>query len=316
MRQNVPSNIQEYVDRAKHFESMDKDDKAIDVLRQALVQYPDIAVLHNNLGCALANQGKYEEAKEEFLLAITLTGANRNAGIITPECYPQEPEHNLRAAESYLKSRGPAILPARKQASGSHLQLDQSRRTVMKIPEKIEFRLLDLLPIFKVWNAKNKNLLQSALALGFICGIVVGYAAGVISWGQPLYYAWYFGISVEAYALMLAIKVVEKRHYGETSFWLMPWVKLSYWFFFFLLVDGAILLLEKANPGASWLAILQSSKLPNGIAYSNTLNAVLIGIIAAFPSKIILQVLSNWLTFELPFPFSELAENTIEELIP
>lgn len=184
----------------------------------------------------------------------------------------------------------------------------------MKIPEKIVFKVTDLLPLFGVWNDQNRGLIHGALFLGLICGALVGFVTGLTSWGQPFYYAWYFGISTEAYALMLAIKIVEKRHHQEVNVWLLSWLKILYWTFFFLLAEGAILLLELINSGTPWLTVLESTKIPNGIAYANTLNAILIGIIAAFPSKIVLQILSGLLRIRLLFPFSEFAEITLSKL--
>ncbi len=182
----------------------------------------------------------------------------------------------------------------------------------MKIPEKIEFKVTDLVPLFGIWNDQNRSLIHAALFLGLVCGAFVGFVMGLNGWGRPLYYAWYFGISGEAYALVSAIKVVEKRHQQEMNFWLLPWLKFSYWLFFFLLAEGAILLLETINSGISWIAVMQSSKTPNGIAYANTLNAILIGTLTAFPSKIILRILSGWFKIKLPFPFSEFAEVTLD----
>lgn len=184
----------------------------------------------------------------------------------------------------------------------------------MKIPEKIEFKVTDLLPLFGIWNDQNRGLIHGALFLGLVYGAFVGFVTGLVGWGRPLYYAWYFGISTEAYVLMLAIKIVEKRHHQKVNVWLLPWLKILYWIFFFLLAEGAILLLELINSGTPWLTVLESIKTPNGIAYANTANAIPIGIVAAFPSKIGLQILSGLLKIRLLFPFSEFAEMTLRKL--
>jgi len=309
---NVPSYIQEYVDHAKKFEDKEQYDKAADIFRQALTQHPNIAVLHNNLGCALANQGKYEEAREEFLQAIILTITNHHDGIVIPESYPQEPEQNLRAVESYIKDTRQATLSAKMPVTRLSLRLDPSGK-VFKIPQKVEFKPLELLPLFTVWNEQNKRLTRNLLAWGFVFGTLIGYVIGVNAWGQPYFYAWYFGLWVETYTFVSAIKIIERHHYKEANIWTLCWLKITYWFFFSLLVEGSILLLERINSGVPWLTILLSYTLPNGVVYSNTLNAILIGIICAFPSKIILQSFSNFFKWKLPFPFSELAENVIEK---
>jgi hypothetical protein len=122
MRSNVPDYVKEYVARAEQFEREDRYDEAIAVYRQALALYPNIAVLHNNLGCHLVNQEKYEEAKREFQKALALTPVNRQAGIVIPDSYPEEPRRNLRAAEAYSKGTFPAPLPARAPMARSPLQ--------------------------------------------------------------------------------------------------------------------------------------------------------------------------------------------------
>lgn len=120
MKPNVPDHIKPYVDRAKQLENVDSYDEALSVYREALSLYPDIAVLHNNLGCALANLKRYNEAKREFLQAITLTSINRQNGIMVPDSYPQESMQNLKAIEAILS--GETAYPARLPTAGSPLR--------------------------------------------------------------------------------------------------------------------------------------------------------------------------------------------------
>jgi len=85
MSSNVPDYVKDYVDRGKKLDDAGRYDEAIEVYGQALVNYPNIAVLHNNLGCSLANKGMYEEAARAFMQAVTLTPLNRQANIAVPQ---------------------------------------------------------------------------------------------------------------------------------------------------------------------------------------------------------------------------------------
>lgn len=183
----------------------------------------------------------------------------------------------------------------------------------MKLPERIDFKFTDLFPLFGIWNERNKSLVNRQLAFGLMVGAFVGGLVGIATWGRPLYYAFYFGISVEAFMLISAVKLIQKRHYQQMSVWLLPWLKFSYWILFFLLAEGSTKALEVINPGSPWFATIKSTSDPNGIAYSNTLNAILIGFIVAFPSKIILGLLSRF--FIIPWHLSEIAENIMDKLV-
>ncbi len=111
MKVNVPDYVKKYNDRASELMDQDQYAEAIIIYRQALDEYPDIAVLHNNLGCCLANQERYEEAAEEFQRAIDLTPVNRRAGVVTPQSYPEEPKQNLLAVQSRIQGvwRAPLV---------------------------------------------------------------------------------------------------------------------------------------------------------------------------------------------------------------
>jgi tetratricopeptide (TPR) repeat protein len=111
--------------------------------------------------------------------------------------------------------------------------------------------------------------------------------------------------------LVAAIKIVQQRHHQEMNVWLLPWLKIFYWLAFFLLSEAAILFLEAINPGNSWFDILQSTSQPEGVAYANTLNAILLGIIVAFPTKIFLLLLARFIV--IPKPFSTFAETLLDK---
>jgi Tfp pilus assembly protein PilF len=63
MRQNVPSYAKSFVDRAAELEKTGEFEAAVAIYREGLALHPEVAVLHNNFGCCLANQEKYQEAK-------------------------------------------------------------------------------------------------------------------------------------------------------------------------------------------------------------------------------------------------------------
>src|ERR1017187_3032067 len=94
---NVPDYVRPDLDRARDLEQLNRFAEAIEVYRGVIGRYPEIAVLHNGLGCAFANLGKRDQAAIEFREAIRLTALNRQQGLVTPRTYPQEPEQNLRA---------------------------------------------------------------------------------------------------------------------------------------------------------------------------------------------------------------------------
>lgn len=112
MRTNVPNEVVPYTDRISELEREGRYDEAVEVCRVALERFPDIAVLHNNLGCQLGNLELYEDAAAAFRRAVELTAHNRAARIVTPSSYPGEPEKNLRAIRAHL-SGSREVLPAR-----------------------------------------------------------------------------------------------------------------------------------------------------------------------------------------------------------
>jgi tetratricopeptide (TPR) repeat protein len=181
----------------------------------------------------------------------------------------------------------------------------------MKVPETIDFKASDLIPLFGIRSEENRFLLNRLMMTGMMIGGITGFIAGATGWGRPFYYAFFYALSVETYTLMLALKVVRKRHGETVNVWLLPWHRSMYWLFFFGVAEGALLLLEFINDGYTWWEILTSTSLPDGVAYNNVLSGMLIGVMVAFPSKIILGAVSRFI--KLPFPFSELAENIIEK---
>ena len=100
MRSNVPDHIKPYVDRAELLMQSEQYDAVESVYREALALYPRNPVLHNNLGCCLANQARYEEAKLAFLQAVTLSMSASDA--LVPNTYPEEPRANLMAVQARL----------------------------------------------------------------------------------------------------------------------------------------------------------------------------------------------------------------------
>lgn len=74
---SFPPQIKQYLDKAEEYQSKGLYDKAIIQLRIAIQICPESAVAHNNLGAALANCGKYEEAEKEFQLAIALAQSDK-----------------------------------------------------------------------------------------------------------------------------------------------------------------------------------------------------------------------------------------------
>lgn len=181
----------------------------------------------------------------------------------------------------------------------------------MKIPETIDFKASDLIPLFGIRSEENRFLLNRLMMTGMIIGGITGFIAGATGWGRPFYYAFFYALSVETYTLMLALKVVQKRHGETVNVWLLPWHRFIYWLFFFGVAEGALLLLEFINDGYTWWEILTSTSSPDGVAYNNVLSGMIIGVMVAFPSKIILGAASRFI--KLPFPFSELAENIIDK---
>ncbi len=109
---NVPPDVQPFVDRMTELEREGRYDEALAAARDVVDRFPHLAVLHNNLGCSLANLQFYGEAAVAFARAVELTPQNRARGIITPASYPQEPTNNQNAVRELLAGRAAAV-PAR-----------------------------------------------------------------------------------------------------------------------------------------------------------------------------------------------------------
>jgi tetratricopeptide (TPR) repeat protein len=82
---------------------------AVNIYKRIIPDYPDSAILRNNLGCCLAILKEFDEAETEFLEAIRLSVINYQGGNFIPLRYPDEPKRNL--AKLY-KMRQPAVMPA------------------------------------------------------------------------------------------------------------------------------------------------------------------------------------------------------------
>jgi tetratricopeptide (TPR) repeat protein len=105
MRPNVPDAVKPYIDRAQAFEKNDEYDEAIKLYREALARFPDDPVLHNNLGCALANLKRYDDAKHHFEKAIALTEHSRQQNLLVPRGYPEIPKENLCSLRTCIKNK-------------------------------------------------------------------------------------------------------------------------------------------------------------------------------------------------------------------
>jgi tetratricopeptide (TPR) repeat protein len=106
---NVPPELKPFVDRVRQLGDENRYDEAVAAAREAVSRFPDLAVVHNNLGCSLANLELYDEAAGAFERAVALTTKNREAGIVTPPSYPQEPARNLRAVRELLAGKETAV---------------------------------------------------------------------------------------------------------------------------------------------------------------------------------------------------------------
>jgi tetratricopeptide (TPR) repeat protein len=68
--------------------------RAEDLLRRALAEFPDSAVLHHNLGALYVRQDRYEAAREEFVRSAELCGPEANE--VRAEEYFQAAQIDLR----------------------------------------------------------------------------------------------------------------------------------------------------------------------------------------------------------------------------
>jgi tetratricopeptide (TPR) repeat protein len=67
-----PVQIKQYFDKAEEYQAKRMYAEAIEQLSEAVRICPESAVAHNNLGAALANVRRYDEAEREFRQAIAL----------------------------------------------------------------------------------------------------------------------------------------------------------------------------------------------------------------------------------------------------
>jgi tetratricopeptide (TPR) repeat protein len=159
MRSTVPDNVKDYVDRAAQLERQERYDAVIAVYREALALYPHLAVLHNNLGCCLANQGKYAEAKDAFLHAVTLTFTNRQKGIVVPDTYPEEPKQNLLKVQKLLDKGPVKSPPAWTPGAGPWDCFLSYKSDDANVVRRVAERLIA--GGFRVWFAEYEVMLQN-----------------------------------------------------------------------------------------------------------------------------------------------------------
>jgi tetratricopeptide (TPR) repeat protein len=95
-RLTCPSEILEYINKAAEYESKGMHAEQLDQLEDAVRIRPDSAVAHHNLGAALANLGKYDEAEKEFCQAIELAPQNAAQGLAVPVPYMQAEENLIK----------------------------------------------------------------------------------------------------------------------------------------------------------------------------------------------------------------------------
>lgn len=184
----------------------------------------------------------------------------------------------------------------------------------MKIPETPDFSLIDVLPVLRVWNDETKHMVNRMLLAGMLGGGIAGFSIALYyGWQRPWFYSVYWALSLEAYMLVLAIRVCERKQRTQVSFWARPWVKIVYWILFLLTARVAIFILKELTSEDSLIVLLKSTDLPNGVIYSNLFNALCIGVIFAFPSKVLSVALLSFLQkigIQLTPPFSTIANLT------
>lgn len=93
-RPTCPTEILKYINKAAECEAKGMYAEQLEQLKEAVRIRPDSAVAHNNLGAALANLGRYDEAEKEFRQAIELAPQNAAHGLAVPVPY-MDAEENL-----------------------------------------------------------------------------------------------------------------------------------------------------------------------------------------------------------------------------
>jgi hypothetical protein len=163
------------------------------------------------------------------------------------------------------------------------------------------FEFRDLLPLVKVWNHNNKSYVNQCLWIGLLCGGAVGYGvARAQGWPRPAYYAWFWSLSVGTYMLVLGLQFCQRGHEEEMSTYIQPALKITYWLFFALIVDFALIVLNNltgVTGEGSVVAIWQMQMNHASPLYQNVISAICLGILAAFPSKL-------FATYLIPHPLA------------
>ena len=95
-RLTCPSEILEYINKAAEYDSKGMHAEQVDQLEEAVRICPDSAVAHHNLGAALANLERYDEAEKEFCQAIELAPQNAAQGLAVPVPYMQAEENLIK----------------------------------------------------------------------------------------------------------------------------------------------------------------------------------------------------------------------------
>ena len=190
----------------------------------------------------------------------------------------------------------------------------------MKIPDKIESTLTDLIPVIWIFGREGsyvRTYVNRMLWIGIICGGITGFlGAKSYNWSNTWFYAFFWALSVETYMLFLfGLRFCEICHKDRVSLWLRPWLSITYWLVFTTIGGAAIFLIHKSTGEYSIFEILKSSNEFNGIIYGNIINGIYLGVIVAFVSRLFILPSDIWSalrTKKWDFFFSYKSENANE----
>jgi hypothetical protein len=160
----VPDEIQKNVDEALAEAKKMNYSAAVAIYKKIIPKFPEMSILHNNLGCCLARLKKYDEAETEFIEALSLIQFNRDKGTYVSRSYTKELRRNLIKLYKTIISNANKTLPVTSHLTQKQniLQREPKKNTLQKLIRIIQQKgiIVSLKKIPRYLNSKINPLMR------------------------------------------------------------------------------------------------------------------------------------------------------------